>query len=197
MHSRPLRGTMRCILRNKKRLFACGNRLTLSWIVITTSAFAAGAEGSYTGTVEAKHTVDTLVGHWVLTGTDLEPGAKVLVPAKVSMDCVPTALGKAVSCHVWVDLGPEHIEATFLIGYNPDEQLVRWMEIASSGEYHDHQGHWNGDEIRFEPLRYTISGLKMTEYFTAGFPSPGKTKWKWTVETSHGNQVVELTGNRS
>jgi hypothetical protein len=197
MHYRQLRGMIQHFLTEKKRLIACGSRWALSSIVITASTLAAHAEGSSAGTVEVKKTVDTLVGHWVLTGTDMEPGAKASVPAKVIMDCAPTALRKAVSCHVWVDLGSEHIEATFLIGYNPDEQVVRWMEIASSGEYHDHKGHWNGDEIQFEPLRYAISGVKMTEYFTAGFPSPGKTKWKWTVEASHGNQIVELTGSRS
>jgi hypothetical protein len=192
-----LRGMIQQILTKKKRSIACGSRWALSSIVITASTLAAHAEGPPAGTVEVKKTVDTLVGHWVLTGTDMEPGAKASVPAKLTMDCAPTALRKAVSCQVWVELGSDHIEATFLIGYNPDEQVVRWMEIASSGEYHDHRGHWNGDQIEFEPLRYTISGVKMTEYFTAGFPSPGKTKWKWTVEASHGNQIVEMTGSRS
>jgi hypothetical protein len=27
-----------------------------------------------------------------------------------------------------------------------------------------------GNEIAFEPLTYTVSGAKMTEYFTPGFP---------------------------
>ena len=185
------------ILTKKQHLITCWSRLALSLIAITASTLAAHAEGPAAGTVEVKQTVDTLVGHWVLTGTDMEPGAKVSVPAKLTMDCTPTALRKAVSCHVWVELGSDQIEATFLVGYNPDEHVVRWMEIASSGEHHDHRGHWNGDAIQFEPLRYTISGVKMTEYFTASFPSPGKTKWKWTVEASNGNQIVELTGSRS
>jgi hypothetical protein len=184
-------------LTKKLRMLAFGSRWASPWVVIVASTLAAHAEAPPAGMVEIKRTVDTLVGHWALTGTDMEPGAKVSVPAKLTMDCAPTALRKAVSCHVWVELGRDQIEAAFMIGYNPDEQVVRWMEIASSGEYHDHKGRWIGDEIQFEPLPYTISGVKMTEYFTASFPSPGKTLWKWTVEASHGNQVVELTGSRS
>jgi hypothetical protein len=166
-------------------------------VALVASIFTAGAANPVTGMTEIRRTVDTLVGHWVLIGTDVEPGKTSSVPAKLIMDCAPTALHRAVTCHMWADLAGDRIEAALLIGYSPDEQLVRWMEIASSGEYHDHRGRWKGDAIQFEPLAYTISGVKMTEYLTISFPSPGTSKWKWTVEASQGNQVVELTGNKS
>jgi hypothetical protein len=70
------------------------------------------------------------------------------------------------------------------------------MEISSAGEYHDHRGIWKGDEIQFEPLTYTASGATLTESFTPSFPSPGKTLWKWIVETSEGKSRIEVVGTR-
>jgi hypothetical protein len=175
----------------------CAGRRAVFSVVLVASILTTGAANPATGMTEILRTVDALGGHWVLTGTDVEPGKTSSVPAKLTMDCAPTALHRAVTCHMWADLAGDRIEAALLIGYSPDEQLVRWMEIASSGEYHDHRGHWKGDAIQFEPLAYTISGVKMTEYLTISFPSPGSSKWKWTVEAAEGNQVVELTGSKS
>lgn len=181
----------------KTRMSRRAVRRAVFAVAFAASLLTTSAANPVAGVAEIRRTVDTLVGHWVLIGTDVEPGKNSSIPAKLTMDCAPTALNKAVTCHMWADLAGEHIEAALLIGYSPDEQLVRWMEIASSGEFHDHRGHWEGDAIRFEPLAYSISAVKMTEYLRISFPSPSTSKWKWTVETSQGNQVVELTGSKS
>ena len=145
---------------------------------------------------EVKKTVDAFTGHWTLSGTDMEPGAKGPAPVKAVLDCKPAALGAAVSCTITADISGTRVEAASVIGYSPDEHVVRWMEISSSGEFHDHRGIWKGNVIDFEPLTYAVSGAKMTEYFSPSFPSPGKTAWKWTTESSEGKSRVELTGVR-
>jgi hypothetical protein len=143
-----------------------------------------------------KKTVDALAGYWTLTGTDMEPAARTPVSVKATVDCRRAALGAAVSCLITADVSDTHVEAASVIGYSPDEHVVRWMEISSAGEYHDHRGPWKGTEIQFEPLTYTISGAMMTEYFAPSFPSPGRMIWKWRVETSEGTSRIELTGTR-
>jgi len=81
----------------KIRMLAFGRRWASAWIVIVASTFAANAEGPAAGMVEIRRTVDTLVGQWALTGTDMEPGAKVSVPAKHYGLC---AYGAAQSCEL-------------------------------------------------------------------------------------------------
>ena len=98
---------------------------------------------------EIKKTVDAFVGHWIITGTDTEPGAKAPVKFELTLDCKRTALGAAVTCGFagkLPNVGP--IEAATIIGYSPEEQVVRWMEISSTGEYHDHRGRWKSDQHR-------------------------------------------------
>ncbi|MGI8838771.1 MAG: hypothetical protein ACR2H4_19335 [Pyrinomonadaceae bacterium] len=92
--------------------------------------------------------------------------------------------------------GGGRVEAASVIGYSPDEQLVRLMEISSSGSYHDHKGPWRGNEIQFEPRTYSISGTKVTEYFAISFPSPGKITVKSVTETTEGRSTMELVGTR-
>ena len=146
---------------------------------------------------EVKRTVDAFLGHWTLAGTDTEPTAKG--PSKLSavIDCQSAALGMAVACHIAADVsGAGRVEASTVIGYSPDERVVRWMEISSSGEYHDHRGPWVGNEIQFEPLAYSNSGQKATEYLTIGFPSPGMMTLNSVTETSDGKSILVLAGAR-
>src|SRR5689334_23432323 len=146
---------------------------------------------------DVKKTVDTLAGHWVLTGTRSEPGAKVPASVKAVIDCKTAARGAALSCLISADVSGSPVEAASVIGYSPDEHVVRWMEISSTGEYHDHRGTWQGTEIKFEPLTYTTAGAKMTEYLTIAFPTPSKMILKSTTRTSDGPSRLELTGTRS
>ena len=149
-------------------------------------------------TAMIKKTVDAFVGHWVISGTDMEPGSKAPVKFELTLDCKRTALGAAVVCAFagkLPNVGP--IEAAAVIGYSPDEQLVRWMEISSTGEYHDHKGRWNSDEIEFEPLEYSVSGNKATEYLRIGFPATGNLTLSSVTETSDGKSVLECTGTRA
>jgi len=83
-----------------------------------------------------------------------------------------------------------------VIGYSPDEHIVRWMEISSTGEYHDHRGSWKADAIHFEPLTYTLAGAKLTEHLTVGFPSAGKITLKSITRSSEGKSQLELAGTR-
>ena len=174
-----------------------GCRCVIGSILMALAAPAAFADDAPSLPPEVKKTVDAFVGHWTLTGTDMEPGAKAPAPVKAVIDCKSAANGLAVNCLTHADVSGSPVEAASVIGYSPDEHVVRWMEISSSGEYHDHRGVWKGNEIDFEPLTYTVSGAKMTEYFTPSFPSPGKTAWKWAVETSEGKSHIELAGTRS
>ena len=146
---------------------------------------------------EIKKTVDAFVGHWIITGTDTEPGDKAPVKFELTLDCERAALGAAVTCRFagrLPDVGP--IEAAAVIGYSPDEQVVRWMEISSTGEYHDHKGRWKGDEIEFEPLEYSVSSKKATEYLRIGFPASGKLTLTSVTETTEGKSVLECTGKK-
>jgi hypothetical protein len=146
---------------------------------------------------EIKKTVDAFVGHWTITGTDTEPGAKAPVKFELTLDCQRTALGAAVTCGFagkLPNVGP--IEAAAVIGYSPDEQVVRWMEISSTGEYHDHRGRWKGDQIEFEPLEYSVSGEKATEYLRIAFPANGNLTLASVTKTAEGKSVLECTGKR-
>ncbi len=136
---------------------------------------------------EVKKTVESFLGHWTLTGTYTEPNSKTPSHLTVTIDCESAARGMAVNCRMASDeTGGGHVEAASVIGYSPDEQLVRLMEISSSGSYHDHKGPWRGNEIQFEPLTYSISGKKVIEYFAISFPSLGKITVKSVTETTEG-----------
>jgi hypothetical protein len=146
---------------------------------------------------EIKKTVDAFVGHWIISGTDMEPGAKGPLKFELTLDCKPTALGAAVTCSFAGNLpnvGP--LEAAAVIGYSPEEQVIRWMEISSTGEYHDHKGKWKNDEIEFEPLEYSVLGKKATEYLRIGFPASGKLTLTSLTETAEGKAVLECMGKR-
>ena len=146
---------------------------------------------------EVKRTVDAFVGHWIITGTDMEPGAKAPVKFELTLDCKVAALGAAVACSFAGKLpNVGESQAAAVIGYSPDEQVVRWMEISSTREYHDHKGRWKGDEIEFEPLQYSVSGNKATEYLRIGFPASGKLALASVTETAEGKSVLECTGTR-
>ncbi|HEX5207509.1 MAG TPA: hypothetical protein VFW10_06905 [Steroidobacteraceae bacterium] len=101
-----------------------------------------------------------------------------------------------MTCLIAADISGTRIEAATVIGYSPDEHLVRWMEISSTGEYHDHRGPWNGDQITFEPLTYTVAGVTMTEYFSVSFLSAGKMTWRAITKTREGESRLDLIGIR-
>ena len=146
---------------------------------------------------EVKKTVDAFLGSWAVTGTDKEPGSKEPVHFNISIDCERAALGAAVSCRFAGELpGVGPIEASSVIGFSPDEKVVRWMEISSTGEYHDHKGRWKGDQIEFEPLTFSIGGGKATERLSVGFPSPGQLTLKSVTETSDWASTLQCTGKR-
>ena len=144
---------------------------------------------------EVAKTVNTFVGRWTLKGTDREPGADS-VPVTATFDCRTAALGAAVDCRIEAGVHGARVEAAAVIGYSPDERVVRWMEISSSGEYHDHKGKWIGNELVFEPLAYSAGGEKATENLAVSFPSSGKMTLKSTTRTSAGDSVLILDGIR-
>ena len=146
---------------------------------------------------EVKRTVDAFLGHWVLAVRDTELGAKVSAHFEITIDCKPAALGAAVTCGFASQVpGVGPIEAASVIGYSPDEQLVRWMEISSIGEYHDHKGRWKGNGIEFEPLAYSIGGKQATEYLSVSFASPDQMTLRSVTETVDGKSILECAGER-
>jgi hypothetical protein len=172
-----------------RRLF--GVLLVVPWLLARADDAAPPAPP------EVKKTVDAFAGQWTLTGTDREPGATTPAAVKATMDCKPAALNAAVACLIAADVSGARIEAATVIGYSPDEHLVRWMEISSTGEYHDHHGRWNGNQIRFEPLTYTAGGERMTEYFSLSLASGERMVWKATTKTRQGESRLELTATRA
>jgi len=172
-----------------------GGRRLLTLLLAATSVLAH-AESAPPAPPEVKKTVAAFVGHWKLTGTDLDPGAAAPAAVSGTMDCKSAALGAAVSCLIAAEISGTRIEAATVIGYSSDEHLVRWMEISSTGEYHDHHGKWRGDQIVFEPLTYRAGGAKMTEYFAVAFASADRMHWKATTRMLEGESQLELTGVR-
>ena len=67
------------------------------------------------------------------------------------------------------------------------------MEISSTGEYHDHRVRWKNNEIEFEPLEYSVSDKKATEYLRITFPSSGKLTLTSATQTAEGKSVLECT----
>jgi len=107
------------------------------------------------------------------------------------MDCELTALGKAVTCKVVTDgTDGSRVELTSVVGFSPDEGIVRLMEISSSGSYHDHRGQWQGDQT------YSVSGRKTTEHFTISIPEPGKITIESIEEGTEGKSTMKLSGAR-
>ena len=76
------------------------------------------------------------------------------------------------------------------------ESIVRWMEISSIGEYHDHKGRWKGNGIEFEPLAYSIGGKQATEYLSVSFASPDQMTLRSVTETVDGKSILECAGER-
>ena len=145
---------------------------------------------------EVKKTVDAFAGRWNFAGTDLEPGTKQAAKLTMTINCKPAALGAAVACTIAGRSAGERIEAAAVIGYSPDEKVVRWMEISSTAEYHDHRGVWKGNTIEFEPLPYTVMGKRFVEKLNVSFPSPGTLVLKSVTETPEGSSTLEGTARR-
>ena len=110
---------------------------------------------------------------------------------------MPAALSAAVACtFAGQSSDSGRIEASAVIGYSPDERVVRWMEISSTGEYHDHRGTWKGDTIGFEPLPYTVQGDQFVERLAVGFPSPSTLVLTAITETKNGQSKLEGKAKR-
>ena len=120
--------------------------LTLIFLVASSSEIFA--ENVPPPPPEVKKTVDAFAGHWTLNGSATEPDAKTASPVRATMDRKSAALGAAVNCRIGADVSGSCIEAAAVIGYSSDERSVRWMEISSSGEYHNHRGPWSGETSR-------------------------------------------------
>jgi len=167
----------------------------LAWLCAVALVGAAHAQSS--AAPEVAKTVDAFHGQWALTGTDAEPGASA-VRLTITIDCDVVALGAAVNCLIAGELpGVGPIAAAAVVGYSPDKGLVRWMEISSTGEYHDHKGKWREHEIEFEPLAYIVGGQKATEYLHIDFPSAGRLVLHAVTETAGGTSTLDCTGTRT
>ncbi|HTT00725.1 MAG TPA: hypothetical protein VMG11_01445 [Steroidobacteraceae bacterium] len=166
-------------------------------VLLAVAPLLAYADSAPPAPPEVKKTVDAFAGHWTLTGTDREPGNTTAAAVNGTMDCKSAALNAAVSCLIAADVSGSRVEAATVIGYSPDEHLVRWMEISSTGEYHDHHGRWNGNRIEFEPLTYAVAGERMTEYFSLSFVSDHQMIWKATTKMREGESRLELSATRA
>jgi hypothetical protein len=149
--------------------------LTLVCLSLTVTAQPAPEAQAPTVPKEVRMTVESLVGHWTFHGTDVETGAHEPATVAMEFDCQSAALGAAVVCRLTGNVsGFGQVEAASVVGYKPEEKLVHWMEISSTGEYHDHKGPWEENRIAFEPLVYTVAGKKCTETFSLHSHLPTK-----------------------
>ena len=172
------------------------SRCILAFALLLNAQPALNAQSRDSAVPEVRKTVESFVGHWKLTGTDVGPDSKP-VELTVVMDCEAAALGTAVTCRVVSDTpGGDHSEMASLIAYSPDEKIVRLMEVSSSGANHVHTGPWNGDVIKFARLSYFEAGKKRVETFAIAFPSPGKITVKSVTVTSEGTSILDLVGTR-
>ena len=175
-------------------------RRILSIICVFWMAIGGHAQGrieARTPPSEVKRTVDALVGQWSFQGNDAEPGVKEPLKVTIDIDCRLAALGAAVACTLSGNVASsDRIEAASVVGYDPEERIVHWMEISSTGEYHDHRGKWKGETIAFEPLAYKCAGKKCTETFTLRFPSAGTFVLKSVTETGAGLSTITGTAKR-
>ncbi len=178
-------------------IFSTGRHFLAVAILTALPLVAPGQSTGSAAPPSVKKTVDAFLGHWALTGSFTGPNSKTSSQLTVTIDCELAALGMAVNCRMTGDdTGGGHVEMASVIGYSPDEQLVRLMEISSSGSYHDHRGPWRGNVILFEPLTYSVSGKRTTEYFSISFPSPDMMAVKSVTETKEGKSTMELLGRR-
>jgi len=71
--------------------------MVLSALALVAAAPVIQADTTPPPPPDVKKTVDMFVGHWTLTGTDLEPGAPKPVAVTATLDCKNAALGAAVN----------------------------------------------------------------------------------------------------
>jgi Protein of unknown function (DUF1579) len=172
-------------------------RAIVSTICLAIAIGVYKLSSSQTPPSEVKKTVDALVGHWTLHGSDAEAGGKKPLKITAEVDCRVAALGAAIACDLKGNVsGSGPIEAATIVGYDPEERIVHWMEISSTGEYHDHRGKWIGQTITFEPLVYVCSGKKCTETFTLSFPSANTFILKSVTETAEGRSTITGTAKK-
>ena len=176
------------------RSFAKTMRPILLLICLSFAVMAEPVQQSKSPAVpkEVRRTVELLEGHWTFQGTDTEPGKDEPATVSMEIDCKSAALGAAVACRLTGTVsgfGP--VEAASVVGYDAEEKVVHWMEVSSTGEYHDHKGLWKKDRIVFEPLAYTAAGKKCTERFSLVFPAPNKMMLKSVTETEDGMSRIE------
>lgn len=89
------------------------------------------------------------------------------------------------------------MEATLLIGYDAEENVVHFMGVSSTGEYHDHRGQWKGNAIEFERLTYTTEmGQQASEELHYSFPSPGVLNLRSTIRDGQGTMTLSGEGRR-
>ena len=174
------------------------NRTFLAFLAVTLVCYVVQSQNRpEAAPLEVKKTVDAFLGRWTMTGTYREPNMRAPIDLTSKMGCELTALGKAVTCKVVTDgTDGSRVELTSVVGFSPDEGIVRLMEISSSGSYHDHRGQWQGDQIVFEPLTYSVSGQKTTEHFTISIPEPGKMTIESIEEGTEGKSTMKLSGAR-
>jgi len=166
-------------------------------LMLVTASHAQNDNNALAAAPEIKQTVNRLSGHWKFQGTDTESQAKEPSKVALTIDCRPTALGAAVVCDFRGNVADSgSVEATAVVGYSPDEHVVRWMEISSSGEYHDHRGNWKGNALEFEPLSYTVPHKGYTEKFSLRFPTDRELLLKAVTEGAGGVSIISGIATR-
>ena len=144
-----------------------------------------------------KGTVAALKGHWSFHGSVTDSVTKTPAVLTVLMDCRPAALGAAVACALSGQVaGAGPIAAAMVIGFNPSDQRVYWMEISSTGEFHTHRGAWRGNAIEFEPLVTPSERGSSTELFQLTFSSADNLLLKSTTTGADGSSTIEATAQR-
>ena len=135
---------------------------------------AAAAPASPTLPAEGKKLVDGFVGNWSSKDTTMTMGGNA-IKGKMSMKCEKAAKGWGTVCKAKFDMGKNmpKDESVFVYAWDMAAGEGHMLEVASSGEVHDHVGKWADDKsITLVRTGKNLDGKEEVDSVTFTWVSP-------------------------
>ena len=148
---------------------------------------------------EVKKIVDHFTGSWSFTTTISMAEGMPPIKAREKYQCKKIANGAAVNCHGSGKVpGMGKMEATHLIGYDPELKVVRMLSWSSMGEIHDHRGAYKDDDHIEVGVETTMMGKKVTKVLDFFFPKKNQMEVKAVTTFEDGSKsTFEAKGKRT